>query len=100
MNDLEKVLQDAPWNSDLLAQAIAKRFPGVRHADTAEQVASLAAKGYRLRAVARNPFFPDRVVPHLYLSPATLKEQQARGIGSGLADMVSGEDMRRAGLRR
>jgi hypothetical protein len=100
MNALEKALADAPWNSDLLSAAMAKRYPGVRHAYTAEQMRGLIAAGYRLRAVTRNPFYPDEVKPALYLSPATDAERTERGIGGKLAEMVRGDDLRRTGLRR
>jgi len=100
MDKVDKALQDAPWNSDLLYRAMRKRFPGVRSVYTAEQMRSLAAQGYRVRAITRNPFYPDEVVPQFYLSPMTAEEKRDRGIGSKLAEMVRGDDMRRAGLRR
>jgi hypothetical protein len=100
MDDFEKALQDAPFNSDLLSQGMTARFPGVRSAYTTDQMRALLAAGYKLRAITRNPFFPEEVKPHLYLSPATPEEKQERGMGTALTDMVTGRDMRRAGLRR
>jgi len=100
MDDLDKALQDAPWDSDLLSAGMRKRFPGVRHAGSAEEMRALEAQGYRLRAITRSPYYPEEARPRLYLSPMTAEERRERGIGSKLAEMVTGDDMRRAGLRK
>jgi hypothetical protein len=97
---LAKALEGAEWNSDLLARGMRQRFPGVRTTDDATEMRRLVAAGYKVRAVTRSPYWPERVVPNVYLSPATAEEQRDRGIGSKLAEMVSGDDLRRAGLRR
>ena len=74
--EVMKAIRGAPWNSDLFAAAIRKRYPGVRQASGADQVRDLKAKGYKLLAMTRNPIFPESFVPHFYMVPMTAEDRK------------------------
>lgn len=108
MDEFDKAVADAPWGSDLAYVQIRKTHPDWQIVGDSAGIRAMMARGWRLRAVFRNPFFPDDwagkdrggAMPALFYGPPTEDEQRERGIGSQLADMVRGDDLRRKGLRR
>jgi hypothetical protein len=100
MDELDKALASAPFGSDLAYQAVRRAHPDWVYVGSSEGLRAMAAKGWRVRAIFRNPFWPDVVMPSVFYGPPTDQERQARSIGSALAQMVSGQDLKRAGLRR
>jgi hypothetical protein len=108
MDNLDRLLADAPWCSDLSNAEMRKRHPNWQMVWTPAQMRQMSARGWRLRAIFRSPYYPDgwagkgkgAPVPVLFYGPATEEERREQTIGSKLAEMVRGDDLRRYGLRR
>jgi hypothetical protein len=83
MNEIERALQDTPWGSDLAYIQIRKQHPDWEFASDAAPIQQMSARGWRLRAIFRNPCFPPNWAgdgvgdpyPHLFYGPPTESER-------------------------
>jgi hypothetical protein len=69
VDQLGKLLTDAPWGSDLAFQEMKRRYPGAVWVNTTNARLDAVAKGYRMRGVFRNPYSPDVPFPVFVYSP-------------------------------